>query len=49
FVGNQLSAISLENELDQVIYISFDNMQVNTKINPEDFELRLNPDFDVIR
>ncbi len=49
FVGNQLSAISLENELEQVIYISFDNMQVNTKINPEDFELRLNPDFDVIR
>lgn len=49
FVGNELSVISLENELDQVIYVIFDKMKVNTRINPKDFELNLNLDFDVIR
>lgn len=49
FVNNELSAISLENELDQIIYIVFDNMQVNPDINSEDFELDINPSFDIIR
>jgi len=49
FIGNDLATISLENELDQVIYIVFDDMQVNAKINPKDFELDIDPEFDIIR
>ncbi|SFV88807.1 Outer membrane lipoprotein carrier protein LolA [hydrothermal vent metagenome] len=49
FVGNKLTTISLENELDQVIYIVFNDMQVNTKINPKAFELDISPEFDIIR
>ncbi|WXU00524.1 MAG: Outer-membrane lipoprotein carrier protein [Catillopecten margaritatus gill symbiont] len=49
FAGNELSTLSLENELDQTIYIVFNKMKVNAKINPKDFELNLNPGFDVIR
>jgi len=49
FVGNKLTTISLENELDQVIYIVFNDMQVNAKINPKAFELDISPEFDIIR
>ncbi|SFV85729.1 Outer membrane lipoprotein carrier protein LolA [hydrothermal vent metagenome] len=49
FVDNQLATISLENELDQTIYINFSNMEVNVKIDRKDFELNLGSDFDVIR
>lgn len=49
FTGNELSAISLENQLDQIIYIVFDNMEVNPETSPKDFELNINPDFDIIR
>ncbi|RUA04828.1 MAG: hypothetical protein DSY43_05800 [Gammaproteobacteria bacterium] len=49
FVGKELSTISLENELDQTIYITFSNIKVNAKINPQDFALNIPSDFDVIR
>lgn len=49
FTGHSLSAVSLENELDQIIYIVFDNMEVNSEINLENFELNLGSDFDIIR
>ncbi|MDG2354133.1 MAG: outer-membrane lipoprotein carrier protein LolA [Gammaproteobacteria bacterium] len=49
FKNGLLQAISLKNELEQTILISFDRLVVNPEINPEIFVLALNPNFDIIR
>ncbi|KAA0442362.1 MAG: hypothetical protein FXV80_05190, partial [Candidatus Thioglobus sp.] len=49
FTGGNLSAISLQNELEQTIYINFTNSKINSKIAPKTFELNLGADFNIIR
>jgi len=49
FKEGLLYAISLKNEIDQTILISFDWLIVNPKINQKIFVLTLDPTFDVIR
>lgn len=49
FVNGILNTISLENELDQVIFITFDTIEINPNINQKAFELNLDPDFDIIK
>jgi outer membrane lipoprotein carrier protein len=49
FVGGLLNAIKLENELGQIITLTFDNLRVNPNIAQSVFALNLNPDFDIIQ
>ncbi len=49
FARNQLKAISLENALEQTIFIVFSNAVVNPSISQEVFEPNFDPAFDVIR
>jgi len=49
FKEKALYAISLKNSLDQTILIVFKKALINPKIQPQDFELKLDSTFDIIR
>ncbi|QKQ24632.1 outer-membrane lipoprotein carrier protein LolA [Candidatus Ruthia endofausta] len=49
FKNNTLQAISLNNELDQTILVTFDSVSINPSIKANAFELNLAPEFDVLR
>ncbi len=49
FKQNTLYAISVNNILGQKIVIIFDNVTTNPQIDQSVFELKINPEFDVIR
>jgi outer membrane lipoprotein-sorting protein len=44
-----LHAISLDNELGQIITIIFEQLVVNPAITPKTFELNIDSSFDVIK
>ena len=49
FVDGLLHAISLDNELGQIITIIFEQLVVNPAITPKTFELNIDSSFDVIK
>ncbi len=49
FIDGLLRAISLDNELGQIITITFDQLVVNPNITPKTFELNIGSSFDIIR
>ncbi len=49
FKNNTLQAITLNNELDQTILVTFDSVSINPNIEANAFELNLAPEFDVLR
>ena len=49
FMDGLLSAITLENELGQIVSITFDQMRINPNITAKTFEPNINPDFDIIK
>jgi outer membrane lipoprotein-sorting protein len=48
-VGFFSDAISLDNELGQIITIIFEQLVVNPAITPKTFELNIDSSFDVIK
>jgi len=49
FKDKALHVISLKNPLDQTIVIVFKDTLANPVIKPQDFDLKLGPEFDIIR
>ncbi|CAC9958126.1 hypothetical protein [uncultured Gammaproteobacteria bacterium] len=49
FIDGLLHAISLENELGQIVTISFKQLRVNPNIPAQAFELSVPKDFDIIK
>jgi len=49
FKDKALHAISLKNPLDQTISIVFEKALMNPAIKPKAFDLKLSPEFDIIR
>ncbi len=49
FTDGLLRAISLDNELGQIITITFDQLAINPTITPKTFELSIDSSFDIIR
>lgn len=49
FKDNTLQAMTLNNELDQTILVTFDSVAINPNIKTNAFELSLAPEFDVLR
>ncbi|MDC9714833.1 MAG: outer-membrane lipoprotein carrier protein LolA [Gammaproteobacteria bacterium] len=49
FINGLLHAISLENELGQIVTISFNQLRINPNISAQTFELAIAPNFDIIK
>jgi outer membrane lipoprotein carrier protein len=49
FKDNTLQAITLNNELDQTILVTFDSVAINPNIKTNAFEINLVPEFDMLR
>ncbi len=49
FKDSTLQAITLNNELDQTILVTFNSVTINPNIKTNAFELNLAPEFDILR